>query len=57
MEEETKGSILQLGQGEGEEEQKRTGGHLSEAGAPSYCGRAFSMAFTSSATAVNANSN
>lgn len=26
-------------------------------GAPSYCGRAFRMAFTSSATAVSANSN
>lgn len=33
------------------------GGGPSEGGAPSYCGRAFRMAFTSSATAVNANSN
>lgn len=33
------------------------GGGPSEGGAPSYCGRAFRMAFTSSATAVSANSN
>lgn len=47
---------LQLGQrsqGSREEEQKE----ITAGGAPSYCGRTFRMAFTSSATAVRANSN
>lgn len=35
----------------------RRGGGGGPSGAPSYCGRAFRMAFTSSATAVSANSN
>lgn len=33
------------------------GGREGPSGAPFYCGRAFRMAFTSSATAVSANSN